>query len=1617
MADNTTQIPKGMHKDASPQNQPKNTYRFALNATEESEQGDAGFRGNAQSNEVFVDLPDDYIVIGHCYVGDEETVLFLAHKNETSSIIGTVTKDANFITGVSDVAQAEKLNFKVSNQVDCTYRLRRGCEKFIYFTDGLNKPRHFNFNSPDDYQDTFGNWEMEKFELLVTSEGLPTFQPFKVVAEGTLNSGSYNIGIAYLGEGFLPTEVLLISETIMISQDSTGTYFPEIGGSTSIDEELLSSAVTNKAITVELSNLDQNYPYYRLYLIEASTGSGTVTKVSYTPEISITQTSYTITGTNTPFPSTEAEMTRRDVRIDTAEHIEQIENRLVLANISETSMDFSELQKSASKINTQCVLKTINLMVSGNEGNSKNPTKNTNNANGYMPGEIYAFGIVYIYDDGSESPVIHIPGRSPFDITGTSNMSLDNMGVDKYEDNTCVANFWGEDHTGNPLVGKEIRHHRFPFRNELGIPLYEDISTVTDSPEYTTYCQPWGIRGTINSDFFGGANDDGSIYIRIDYTLNNVDYFEVFAFPNTYSNLPDDAIVILTGTVCQRVKTFTPLAVPPAGTPYFNALAYNCVEADGDNDAVNPFYNASDGFPTWGSTDPFPGVPEIPAGYYNFNTKVSPDQIEVTNYTSEILGIEFSGVDLPTGVKGYHIVRLEREQNDKTILDTAIMMPVTEGSGFTAFMQMNPNLQVMDPTIDTSYTPPILSPTHHSLISLEHKFDKLEDKSFTEFVREGTYQTRDKTFHHKVIQDVNDYSSYNPDIHKSSEKDDDGMSMNTLIRSNRVSHTQGGDAITSVKESVNFINPVSEIIEEGKRLYNATSDNRSVFVRTDTTVTDIKEDTYPYVALKRNLTQPYSLFRLKPYYREHVNMETASTISLWSGDTDISSISLVHSMTYATRVRRRLLDTDIWEVIGGIALIAAAVLLTILAIAGTIFTGGASLFGLALVGGITTAGTALLIGGVEQGQITAAYGDAFDSGLRDTIKDVDCHQHFDGNPSDDEVQMFHDVMKDVFFESTVNAGLRLELRTSHKGYLIGPTPHLVANTEGYCLNKTTEIVPERKEGKSAIGFALAEVYEINKDYKRRSKQKLFFMLGLEYDYCSKCRNDFFHRVMWSEQSFQEEVSDNYRTFLPNNYRDIEGNTGAITDLFRMQNNLYIHTVEALWHLPQNVQERTTGDVVSFIGTGEYFSLPPRRVVEDATGMSSGTEHKWATIKTPHGVFYVCEKQRMLYKFDGNSLNPISSQGMFNWFKENTGVEIDSQYKDGSGEIFPYKNNPSNPVGSGFVSVYDARKERILFTKRDSIIDETLDLSSDKIFYKDGGLVAFLQYEQIISDAEALGWEYLSILGGVMVFQRETGNPFTPIELMYVHPTTVATDDNSWTLSYSLKTNSWTSFHSYLPNLYYSTPDKFYSWVGNLKPNSIWEHNVHAKYQTYYGVLYPHIIEYVSLSNALVTRTWESIKLLTEAKKYDFNLQEFVDQRYVTYNKGIFYNSRQASGEMELVVKDTQANPVDYMIQQVEDNTPTAILLDRNERDWTVNELRDLRVDYTQPIFDSNVRDLQLDYYIDKMLNVSTIDYEKEWTELEFFRDKYLAIRLIFDNFDDIKLLLNYSIENEIISPR
>jgi len=279
---------------------------------------------------------------------------------------------------------------------------------------------------------------------------------------------------------------------------------------------------------------------------------------------------------------------------------------------------------------------------------------------------------------------------------------------------------------------------------------------------------------------------------------------------------------------------------------------------------------------------------------------------------------------------------------------------------------------------------------------------------------------------------------------------------------------------------------------------------------------------------------------------------------------------------------------------------------------------------------------------------------------------------------------------------------------------------------------------------------------------------------------------------------------------------------------------------------------------------------------------------------------------------------------------------------------------------------------------------------------------------------------------VQVVEVEVEVPYLVNEYNYIEGESITpiSANNSWTMSYSLKQSSWISWHSYMPNFYLNVPEKFYSWKYN-SGNYLWKHGVEGKYQSFYGTQYPFIIEFVSLSNPIATRIWEYISMLVEVKRYNPEYMDFIDINDVFFNKLIAYNSRQCSGLLNIKVKDANQDSEDYLYEQITNLENDEIIVDRNERNWSINNLRDIRTNYNEPIFFSNLLSLQDEYFIDKVLNNDSIDYDKDWTEMESFRDKYLVIRLIFDNFarndsevnGSTKMIMNFSVENETQSFR
>lgn len=1596
-----TEFSGGLNQDVSPQIQPNGTYRFALNAVNETKSGDTGFRSNEESNEECTSLTEGYIPLGKVYIGKNQTVILSVSEDETVSEIGIMDDNCNYTVHVNDATSdpKEKLGFKLNHQIDVEFRLRKGCERTIYFVDP--KPRYFNFDKPNQFK-VGGKWAASNFELRRKIKVFPTIDEIKVLdSSGNLTPGSYTILVQHMDEDFNGTEFYELVKDINIYNDPLTKNFADIDGSANMGEDgdPFHYSKTSKAIQITLDAVDKSFAYVRFAFAERISGTGQISSVKYSGPVSTNSPVFVYTGDNAETNGTieEVELFNLNAGINTAQHIDQIDNMLMLSNVAGEQLELCKLQKYASLVNVDCFVKDIILTTIKEDHNPKNPLVSYHGI-GYQPGDIYSLGLIYVFEDFTVSPVVHIPGKpstlsnsyifSPgtgvYPMSKTNNYNISETYLE--ENTSCTGeSYWGVDSQDVALKNKAVRHHRFPTRDEIGIGFVDRVDTTGGIASYNQIVV--SLVGEIKKSTTDPVYVAPNFSIKVKYKRNGLDEeFIEYIYPD--SNVLVSSIksnIFLSTDILTDIKIYY---IEAAETPVEEEIILVGNEsAEQDNGLV----------------------------YVLTIGAITENNIK-SIYKVPIFGLKLSNITLPTEAEigkkiiGYQVVRQERKDTDKNILDTAVVFPMQKSGRNVSTSMLAPEfLQYVggpDSTCEGSENGNY--PTCYNiakraamLVTPGHKFmDKTYD-GFTSIEQVGNYEREYVARSATSTQNIFEGTSATGDEDKATE-DDDGFTLRHGYRFTGVKYkpTVGApliisnvDTRTYNLDAVNY----AETEDNEETLYNLSCDNKALIVSSIEPGVDMRayrpgKYHFPYVHIKKDNSSFYQNFRSNPYYLTSTQVFSTPTTKVFGGDTFVAPLRYSnHIFGNAVGAIRRT-AVSIWAAIG-------MAILAIVALVLSPFTVGGSLV---LLGGVILAVGAVLTGAaalIKVDKFNEVYRDKWQANLDRTTFDFfyarlfirehpgEAQPNYNPDPdyqpwADDTLRWWGEIVGDLWFETTLNISLRVPPTNMENNYLVplkaymgdrtselyecSQTEYKSNNTVGsgrfrryydpsipttqpeqwYFIKKITKTDSKKPSGLDYLGISLPQIYLVNPDYYVTSGIKKFYTIPIQYDCCSECAESFPLRIHHSLQSFQEENSDNYRIFLPNDYIDIEGNTGKITNIFTMYNNLFAHTQEALWQMGRNYKERVTDDIVSFIGTGSYFEIPPQKMIDDETGSSAGTNHKWSSIKTPSGYYFVSENQKKIYEFSGakttkggNGLKAISNVGLNSWFKNNIQVQVDKEFLDTNGVEYPYKDNPSNPQGTGYISTYDSNKERILFTKKD--------------------------------------------------YNTET-------EI-----------DNSWTISYSIAEGKWISWHSYRPDFYINVPEKFYSWRNGS--DKIWRHGKIGEFQTFYGTKQPFILDYVAPSTGLETVITDTVSFLVNSQKFDTATQEYYDAR-VFFNKAVFYNSTQCTGLLKLITKDNE--DTNYLYNQVNNIAPDEIIVDRTDRNWNLNSIRDIRIDYAKPIWLSQPGNLQATYYIDKVLNTSSMDPNKDWSQLESFRDKYLSVRLIFDKFVDTKLIMNFSNENE-----
>jgi hypothetical protein len=1629
---------KGLHTDLNPKEQPEGSYRYALNAVNENELGDQASLSSEGSNYSTDTITPGYKVIGDKYLENNLNILFSLNPSLGKQEIGLLDGAGKY----KPLVNTASLDFKLGHQIDATFRVRRNGDRVIYWVDGYNKPRVINIDRLyihytkgfKDFLDAGGDplnyfsekWDVSSFNLVKSYSKIPHFNEIEVLDYGQVKPGSYNFAIQYIDEDLNPTEWITVSNPVRIYNTSLNSSFGDIRGSFSVND-FQKFEEADKSIKLYLGNLDTNFPYFRVAVIQANEGVGYVNNAIVSEPQDVNTGVFIYSGNDGSYATIDVNEIRFDREdILAPQHIEQLENRLILANTKGPQYDWCSFQQYASSIKTNLTTELVYLNELKSKGNIKNP-HSTFTMRGYLPGEVYSLGIVYLMKDFTYSPVFHIPGRSE-DIVSDMDVYLSESVYPDIHNCKPTDNYWGLDYAGKPLVGTNVRFHKFPTRKSMDYSLYNKSDVVVP---YYQHALKMIVTLKKDKEFPTDSNNNPLI---LDF---EAEYKILGQSPTTFLGSIAESTLGAEIIIAQSTET--------TNTYYDEVSPGNYVELDPDSELLDYMITGNE--------------------YFNieFQYSLIPTDTVLENVSSHLFGLDFSNIVKPhPDVIGFFIVRNEVTDADKLVIDNVIVGPNVKSNEYIAFTHFTPGFveNKFDKRSVWFFSPEV------NFNKKNLGFNAIEIQGLYKVVmyqrpikwiaqREQFAENPNETLSALYIGDVQAGSSYNPEVHKKREKDSDGFALQAAYKYNVIEFDNNYGGGLPIPTDSFILDAASNRVISGNIYYNVSTDNKISMATFGEDIAvedfvdyDVELDTITYVPLDSNYINAdhpaknlfyatlkrgamvggvwqdarnsYQDFMTRPYYKEHHNPHyfgnsmVLNNIRVFNGDAEISCMTLTNSLFRQLYIKPRQTKRSLWRYIIG------AIIMVVGVVAGY-FTGGISISaGISLGMAVIAAGAMFVHSGIKLDNLIAMFNEDYSKGLLEAIEDTFVRLYL-GNTlkvgpnsptyiplPDDTIQWFFDILGNVYIESRVPIGLRSGVSVGQvTDFMNAPKPYSQSVIENYITEKITWFDRDQGGGRLYRGIANAEVYSVNPDYSRFNKEKAYIHLPTSYSCCGNNIEKYPTRVWYSQQSFQEELIDNYRSFLPNNYRDVEGENGEITDLYKIGNSLFIHTSEALWQLPQNMQERTTNELTTYIGTGEFFSIPPRKIVDDTLG-SGGTKHKWATVKTKQGVFFVSSIENKFY-LHSQGLKDMSMLGIKNWSEENVVMRLAQQVFNLSGVNYKYDNNPANPVGIGFLATYDTRFERILVTKKDYSLLKTLRTINSSVIettpipspYKYSGI------EVVFNKATGTFWRVNLYKNGTNTITRNAG------EITSFKDFPEVFREESFTLSYSFYTDSWVSFHSYLPNYYISNQRDFYSMLNSK--NNFYRHNSPSRVLEFYDTSYPYIIEFVSNKNPMYNKIWEDITFTTTARKWDESNMEYVDIPDVTYTKAIFYNSRQCSGEQILLYKDTEANP--FSLESQVGDTSGTIILDRRERNWSLNDLRDYVVDYTQPLFTRDWSKMSLEYPIDKVVNTTVIDFNKPWDEVESFRDKYLIMRFKFDNFVDVKLTTHFFIESQTISER
>ena len=547
----TNGFSKGLNMDLNPISTPNEILTDCLNGTIITYNGNEWNLQNDMGNYSFpgCELPDGFIPIGMKAYGD---ILYIISYNDNSKLsqIGTFPSpeyngiNGNIVKKYSPLQNYKKsgsdkygdfianLNMDLKHPIDIEIQESYDGSVNLIINDDKNEPRLINSGfavreggkyeliERNQYEQT-NKYSEEKLnsqiKLIRTIKEIPRIEFEELLYTGQLKGGNYNFYIKFADGDYNKTDIVCESSVISIFNGNPNSI-SSISGA-------WQSEITDKAIKLKIKNIDPTfsniYVYYTREYCDANGYKLTEAKM-LSDEFNIPKDNknneyeFIITGVEKTEDISIEELNVQYLPISKAETQAQQQNMLFLANIGNANVYDKTLQEIAYSVKAELVRSSNSIggvnenYIDDSDGGEYYNPKNIYSQLGYWPEEFYRFGIVFIKDDDSLSPVFNIIGcniedsfNSTTKVIGSNEKYLtakfDDEGFCKDENQNILANKMGV--FKNPMQ-KENTVIQFESND------YEDKKLET---------HPWFYRFSLDPKYWNKLkeyNIKGYFYVR-----------------------------------------------------------------------------------------------------------------------------------------------------------------------------------------------------------------------------------------------------------------------------------------------------------------------------------------------------------------------------------------------------------------------------------------------------------------------------------------------------------------------------------------------------------------------------------------------------------------------------------------------------------------------------------------------------------------------------------------------------------------------------------------------------------------------------------------------------------------------------------------------------------------------------------------------------------------------------------------------------------------------------------------------------------------------------------------------------------------------------------------------